>query len=85
MSIAKKVIFGLILGVIAIPALLALPAINLDADAVINSGVFTYIRAAIYFLPIGTVLSILGLQVAFWVFRIIVSLVKTVWDVLPFA
>lgn len=85
MSLVKGVVFGLICTVIIVPCLAALPAINLDANAVISSTFYTYIRAGMYFLPIGTVTAIFGIQIALWTFRIIVSVVRSIWDLLPFA
>lgn len=85
MSIVKGVVFGLICTVIIVPCLAALPAINLDANAVISSTFYAYIRAGLYFLPIGTVTAIFGIQIALWTFRIIVSVVRSIWDLLPFA
>lgn len=85
MSIVKGVIFGLICTVIIVPCLAALPAINIDANAVISSTFYSYIRAGLYFLPIGTVTAIFGIQLGLWTFRIIVSVVRSIWDILPFA
>lgn len=62
-----------------------LPDISWD----VNQGVFTsfleVIRFACYLLPMGTVVAILGLIVSFTMFRVIVSLIKTIWGLLPFA
>lgn len=74
----------LILTIIAIPLLLMLPVINIDVVSIIQGGVFSYIRAALYFLPVGTVAKILGLTLSLFTFRIIVAAVKTVWQLLPF-
>lgn len=84
MTLVKGVIVTLICSVVLIPCIAALPAINIDANAVISSSFYTYIRAGLYFLPIGTVSAIFGIQVALWTFRIIVSVVRAVWDLLPF-
>ena len=73
----------IILTVIAIPLLLLLPVINIDAVNIIQGNVFGYIRAGLYFLPVGTVARILGISVALFGFRIIVAVVKTVWEILP--
>lgn len=60
-----------------------LPTISIDAGAVIAGTAYSYIRAAMYFLPLNTVITILSLVVSLAVFRIVVSLVKTLWDMLP--
>ena len=36
-----------------------------------------------YLLPLGTINSILTLTVGFFIFRAIVSLIKTIWELLP--
>ena len=85
MTLVKGVILTLICTVVVIPCIAALPAINLDANAVISSTFYTYIRAGMYFLPVGTVTAIFGIQIALWTFRIVVATVRAVWDLLPFA
>ena len=42
------------------------------------------LRVVVYFFPLGTLGSILGLVVSFTVFRIVIRLIKTIWDLLPF-
>lgn len=84
MTLVKGVILTLICSVVLIPCIAALPAININANAVISSSFYTYIRAGLYFLPIGTVTTIFGIQIALWTFRIIVAVVRAVWDLLPF-
>ena len=83
LNFLKKVATVAILGIIAIPLLLMLPVINIDAVNIIQGNVFGYIRAGLYFLPVGTVARILGISVALFGFRIIVAVVKTVWELLP--
>lgn len=36
-----------------------------------------------YLLPLGTINSILSLTIGFFIFRSIVSLIKTIWELLP--
>ena len=84
MTLVKGVILALVCSIVLIPCVAALPAINIDANAVISSSFYTYIRAGLYFLPIGTVTTIMGIQIALWTFRIIVAVVRAVWDLLPF-
>ena len=45
---------------------------------------FTFVRVVCYFLPMDTVISILGLIVSLVVFRISVRLGKTIWELIPF-
>ena len=68
---------------IVIGLLAALPAISIDVDAVVASSAWHWIRAALYFIPTHTVVMILSVIVALGVFRIIVALVHSIWDLLP--
>lgn len=43
------------------------------------------VRSVCYFLPVGTVGSIVGLIVVFNIFRFVIRLIITIWDLLPFA
>ncbi len=80
----KVALFAII--IVAVFALLAsLPAIVIDVNTVTASTAWTWIRAALYFIPTHTVVAILGIIVALGVFRLIVALVKTIWDLLPVA
>ena len=78
----KIIIWGAIL-LLVIALFLALPVISIDADAVIASSAFSYIRAACYFIPAGTVTAILGILLGLWLVRVVVMIVKTIWDLLP--
>lgn len=78
----KTILFLVILALV-ISVLVLLPDIEIDQDEVVGSNVFTYIRAAMYFIPAGTALRILGIILSLWVFRIIVAVVKVIWDMLP--
>lgn len=84
MKIVKGVLLALICSIILIPCINALPTITIDAEAVISSSFFSYIRAGLYFLPLGTVSVIFMLQLSLWIFRIIVAVIRAVWDLLPF-
>jgi len=54
----------------------------------VNSGVFTkfmeVLRMACYFLPMGTVGAVFALVIAINVFKIVISTIKTIWQLLPF-
>lgn len=84
MTLVKGVILTLICSMVLIPCIAALPAITINAEAVISSSFFSYIRAGLYFLPIGTVTAIFSIQIALWTFRIIIAVMRAVWDLLPF-
>lgn len=80
----KTAIFATVFGAL-VGALIKLPKISINVDAVVASSAFEYIRAAMYFFPVKTVAAILGLILALWIFRIVVAFVKTIWDLLPVA
>lgn len=53
----------------------------------VGTSAFSYflsvLRVAGYVFPWGTVVAILGLIVSISIFRIVVSFIKTIWDLLP--
>ena len=78
----KVVIFAVVIA--AVFGLLALlPAIEIDVDAVTSSSAWTWILAACYFIPVPTVSAIGAIILALWTFRVVVALVRTIWDMLP--
>ena len=78
----KAVIFLIV--IVAVFGLLALlPAIQIDVDAVTSSSAWSWILAACYFIPVPTVSAIAGIVLALWTFRVVVALVRTIWDLLP--
>ena len=42
-----------------------------------------YVKVALYFLPVGTIRTIFSLVIGIQFYKIVVSLFKTVWAVLP--
>lgn len=62
-----------------------LPDISWDVDNAVFSTFLEIIRLAGYFLPMGTIVTILGLIISLTMFRITISLIKTIWGLLPFA
>lgn len=45
---------------------------------------FEIVRSVCYFLPVGTVSSIIGVIVVFNLIRFAIRLIVTIWDLLPF-
>ena len=80
----KAILFGVIL-LVVFALLMALPTIRLDKNIVIASNAFAYVRAAMYFIPTGTCAAILAIILGLQVWRIIVALIKTIWELLPIA
>ena len=72
-----------VLWAIAQPLIARIPDVAINYDSIATSSVFTYIRAGLYFLPMQTVLQILGCIVALWVLRIIIAILHTLWASLP--
>lgn len=60
-----------------------LPAINITVPANVITSAAQFFRVAAYIIPFSTVAQILGLIIALQVFRIAVSLIKTIWALLP--
>jgi len=79
LTIIAIIIFSLLI----IPIILALPVINIDVSGVIDSSFYSFIRAAAYFLPMGTISAILSIIFALFVFRILIAVVKAIRNFLP--
>ena len=80
-------IFEAIFNVIFYPLyglLSLLPDISWEVHPDVFESFFAFIRLAGYLLPMGTVLSILKYVVLFNVFKILISIIKTVWNLIPF-
>lgn len=80
----KLAIFAVLI-LVAFALLMVLPTISINADAVIASGAFAWVRAAMYFVPVGYATAILGVIAGLWIVRVVVALVKLLWDLLPVA
>lgn len=80
-------IFETIINFIFIPlnGLLALlPNISWEVGSSVFTKFFEVLRMACYFLPMGTVVSVFSLVVAINSFKIVISIIKTIWQLLPF-
>lgn len=88
MSAAVKIVVFVIILSAVIGILAFLPQIEIDKDAVISSSAWSsawsWVRAALYFLPIHTVINIGTAVIGLGIFTLSVAAVKTFWDVLPF-
>ena len=80
----KLAIFAVLI-LIVFALIVALPTIHIDEQGAISSPAFQYIRAALYFIPSGTCAAILAIIVGLQVWRVIVTLIKTIWELLPIA
>ena len=73
-----NIIFSIVTGMLNL-----LPDISWSVDTTAFGYFIDILRVAGYMLPIRTVGTIASLIVSLTVFRIIISLIKTVWDLLP--
>lgn len=60
-----------------------LPDISWNVDSSAFSYFLDVVRVVGYLMPAGTVSTIVSLIVAFTIFRIIISVIKSIWDLLP--
>lgn len=66
--------------------LLPFTAINIAIDFISSIPVFvSFLQVVAYLIPWSNILPIIVLNVAIVVFKIAVTLIKTVWAVIPFA
>lgn len=61
-----------------------LPDLSFPLDINMFSSVLRFLHVIVWILPIETILVIFGLQISIGVFRITISLIKTLWDLIPF-
>ncbi len=62
-----------------------LPDIDFSIPSGIITGVVEAFQVIFYVLPMGTVFGILSIVFALHSFRILICLIKTLWDLLPIA
>ena len=72
-----------LLWAIVSPILAKIPSVNINYDGVVTSSVYQYIRAALYFFPMQTVVNILSIVLALWVLRVVIALLHSLWASLP--
>lgn len=73
-------IINLILLIVS-PIINRLPDISIPTNSL--SVVLSWVNAVLYFLPMGTVNLIIGIMLATMVFRLVISILKTIWGILP--
>jgi len=81
----KGIIIIAVILVIVFALIAAIPTIRIDKEAVISSNAFAYIRAAMYFIPVGTCAAILTIILGLQVWRLIVAIIRFIWDIIPLA
>lgn len=73
-----NILFNLVSGMLSV-----LPDVSWNVDLSALQPFFDLISVACYLLPMPTVIAIVSLVLSLTMFRIIISIVKTVWDLLP--
>lgn len=62
-----------------------LPEISFSADSTAFQYFIGIIRVSAYMLPMGAVSKIISLVFVLTLFRLVIAVIKAVWDLLPFA
>ena len=73
-----SIVFNLVEGALSI-----LPNWNFNIDTAFLTTAFDLIRTAFYLLPMGTIVTMISIIWFFHLFRITISVLKTIWEVLP--
>lgn len=74
------IVFNIVSGMFSM-----LPEVSWSVDSSAFEFLLSFIRCIAYLLPWGTVTSIVGVILALSIFRIVIAIIKAVWDLLPFA
>lgn len=61
-----------------------LPDVSWSVDTTAFQSFIGIIKVAMYLFPMQTVVTIISIVVWLTIFRILISIVKTIWDLLPF-
>ena len=73
-----NIVFSIANGILSL-----LPNITLPTVMARDSTFFGMVRCVLYLLPLDTIGAIIGILVSISLFRLIISVVKTIWDLLP--
>ena len=74
------IVFGIVSGLLKM-----LPDITWNVETSAFAYIIDIIRVVAYMLPWGTVTTIVGLIIAFTIFKFWISVIRTIWDLLPIA
>ena len=65
---------------------LALPIVNISINFLLGiDAVVSILNIVAFVLPWNNIMPLISLIIAFFVFRIAVSLIKTIWELIPIA
>lgn len=73
------VLFSIVRGLLTL-----VPDYSWNADSVTLTNFYEAIRLVFYFFPVDVVISIVTIIVAVNTIRIFISLIKTIWQLIPF-
>ena len=77
-----ELMFNIVFGIVK-TLLSALPDFNLDFDTSIVSVFVDYVKMACYLLPMNTIATIVSLIFTIIIVRVVISFIKTIWELLP--
>lgn len=77
-EVALSGVFELVYGLLSL-----LPDLEWTMDTTILVTVVQFLQVIFYIVPVGTVVQILFIQLTLQTFRITVSLIKTIWQLIP--
>lgn len=73
-----NIVFGIVNGLLVL-----VPDISWSVDTSWMSAFVSVLKMVFYLLPMHTVIQIITLIIALTIFRFIISLIKTIWELLP--
>lgn len=73
-----NVVFGIVQGLLSL-----LPDIHWNVDGTFFDVFFDVLEMVCYLLPMGTVVTIFYIIVGFTIFKAVISLIRTIWELLP--
>lgn len=73
-----NIVFNIVEGALSI-----LPAFDWNVKSAFFQGFLDVLRLACYMLPMGSIVTMISIVVFLTLFRIAVSLIKTIWELLP--
>ena len=76
------VVLALVLKIVS-PLLGLLKPINIVVNSVYIDYVFDVVSGIMYFLPVDTINTIIGIMISLWVFRVVISFLRALWSILP--
>lgn len=62
-----------------------LPSVQINVDSGMYASFLDMVSGVLYFLPLNTISRIINIIFSLMLFRIIISIPKAIWDLLPFA